>query len=152
MIRRYFKNMKRIHHEKGFTLVEILLATCILSVGLLAVASLQAAAIRGNYFADKVSNGSAWAADTMEKLIATAYEDYNDANLLDTDGDGDGGLEDATATDADYQQTQGDYTIYWNISDNAVLNNTKTICVIVTWDDHGVVKQVVMQHVVPRMS
>ncbi|MBW1801414.1 MAG: prepilin-type N-terminal cleavage/methylation domain-containing protein, partial [Deltaproteobacteria bacterium] len=58
MIRRDFKDQKQIHSEKGFTLLEILFATCILSVGLLAVASLQAAAIRGNYFADGVSNGS----------------------------------------------------------------------------------------------
>lgn len=152
MIRRYLKDEKRIKGEKGFTLLEIMLATCILSFGLLAVASLQAAAIKGNYFADGVSNGSNWAADKMEKLIATAYQDYNDSNLLDTDGDGDGGLEDASGAEADYQETQGDYTIFWNISDNAVLNNTKTICVIVTWDDHDTTKQVSMQHVVPRIS
>ena len=152
MIRRYFKDEKRVSSEKGFTLLEILFATCILSVGLLAVASLQAAAIRGNYFADGVSNGSTWATDKMEKLIAAAYQDYEDSDLLDTDGDGDSGLEDTSAATADYQETQGNYTIYWNISDNAVLNNTKTLCVIVTWDDHGLVKRVSMQHVVPRMT
>ena len=152
MFRRYKRHVTCISSEKGFTLLEILVATCILSVGLLAVASLQAAAIRGNYFADGVSNGSTWATDKMEKLIAAAYQDYEGSDLLDTDGDGDGGLKDASAATADYQETQGNYTIYWNISDNAVLNNTKTICVIVTWDDHGLVKQVSMQHVVPRMS
>lgn len=144
-----FREKKR---EKGFTILEVLIAISILSIGILAVASLQASAIRGNDFAGSATNGTIWAADKMEKLIAMAFDDYGDSNLRDTDGDGDGGLDDATIATADHNETQGDWTILWNISDNSLIDNTKTVNVIVNWTNHGAQKSVSMRYVVPRIS
>ena len=81
-----------------------------------------------------------------------AYNNYNDPNLSDTDGDGDGGLGDATTGTADHWDNQGNFTVFWNISDNSLLNNTKTISVIVTWTDRGAQKNVSMRYVVPRIN
>ena len=143
--------LKNKDKEKGFTILELLFAITILSVGILAVASMQVASIRGNAFAGGVSTGTTWAADKLEELIASAYYDYSGSDLEDSDNDGDGGLGD-TGSDADNQETQGDYTIYLNVSEDSVLNNTKTINVIVIWTDHEVQKDVSMRYVVPRIT
>ncbi len=149
---------RKADKEKGFTILELLFAITILSVGILAVASMQAASIRANAFASDVSKGTVWAADKMEELIALAYNDYGNAALADTDGDGDGGLDDDTTATADGSETQTPtddpktYTILWNVSVDSLMTNTKTIKVIVTWTEHGVKKNVSMRYVVPKVS
>lgn len=144
--------LRNREREKGFTILEVLFAISILSIGILAVASLQASAIRGNDFAGSTTDGTTWAADKMEKLAALAFDDYSNSNLQDTDGDGDSGIDHAATGTADHNETQGNYTIFWNISDNSLINNTKTVNVIVNWTNHGVQKSVSMRYVVPRIS
>jgi type IV pilus assembly protein PilV len=131
--------------ECGFTLLEVILAISILTIGILAVASMQLSSIRGNDFARSVTEVSTWGGDQLEKLLALPY---NDANLNDTDGDGAAGLHDATAATADYGPiTQGEYTVFWNVAANHVATNTKTITIIVTWTDRGVHRSASMQHI-----
>ena len=144
-----FRNRER---EMGFTILEVLFAISILSIGILAVASMQASAIRGNDFAGRTTNGTTWATDKMEKLIAIAYNDYDDSNLQDTDGDGDGGLDDATTGTADHYEIQYGATVFWNISDNSLITNTKTVNVIANWTNRGVQRSVSMRYVVPKIS
>jgi type IV pilus assembly protein PilV len=132
--------------DKGFTLLEILIAISVLTVGLLAVASMQISAMRANSFAGGVTEGTTWAGDQLERLIA---QPYDDADLNDTDGDGDAGLDD-TGDDADYTEDRGIYTVCWNVAIDAVTNNTKTITVIAIWTDHGVNKRVSIQHIKAR--
>ena len=129
--------------DRGFTLVEILIAISIFSVGLLAVASMQISAIRGNSFAGGVTEGTMWVGDQLERLMARPYDD---ADLNDTDGDGAAGLDD-TGDDADYTEVRGICTVCWNVAIDAVTNNTKTITVIAIWTDHGVNKRVSIQHI-----
>ena len=150
-IKRLLCKPNKIEMEKGFTVLELLFAITILSVGILAVASMQAASIQGNAFAGGVTLGTTWAADKLEGLIALAYYDYSNSDLEDSDTDGDGGLED-TGSNADHQETQGDYTIYWNVSEDSVMSNTKTINVIVVWTERDVQRNVSMRYVVPRVS
>lgn len=63
---------------KGFTLVEVLISITILAIGILAVASMQIMAIRGNEFARYQTLSQTWAADWLENLMAL---DYNDPDL-----------------------------------------------------------------------
>jgi prepilin-type N-terminal cleavage/methylation domain-containing protein len=145
---------KTKQHDQGFTLLEVMMAICILTFGILAIASMQYAAMRGNHFAGGVTEGVTWGGDQLEKLVDLAWDD----NLLqDADGDGTGGLgdmgfdnDDSTAGDADFQAVEGQYTIFWNVADDALTAGTKTISVIVTWSDHGDQKRVNFQRVVPR--
>lgn len=138
-------------NDKGFTLLEVIIAISILSVGILGVATMQTSSMRGNAFADGVTAGTTWAADRLEKIMDFAYQDYDNANLLDTDNDGQAGLNDATAATADFQQVEGQYTIYWNVAADDIFDDTKTISVIVTWTDHGVQKNVTVRNVIPRI-
>ena len=144
-----FRKMER---ENGFAILEVLFAISVLSIGILAVASMQASAMRGNDFAGLTTNGTTWAADKMEKLISIAFDNYDDSNLRDTDGDGDGGLDDATTGTADHYETQSGWTVFWNISENSLIANTKTVNVIVIWTNRGVQKSVSMRYVVPKIS
>jgi prepilin-type N-terminal cleavage/methylation domain-containing protein len=135
--------------EQGFTILELVVAIAILTFGLLAVASMQVSSIRGNAFAGRATEGATWATDRMEKLMDLAWDD---PLIQDTDGDGSGGLGHATSATADQPpDTQGQYTIYWNVADDVIINDTKTVCVIVLWEDHGIQKSISMQRVIPRI-
>jgi len=147
--------MRKRSKGEGFTLLEVIVAIAILTFGILAVASMQISSIRGNSFAGGVTEGTTWAGDQVERLMALPYDD---PLLQDTDGDGAPGLNDTgfdddpdTQDDADQQATEGRYTINWNVADDTPITNTKTINVIVTWTDHGVQKTVPLQRVIPRI-
>ena len=62
-------------NEAGFTLLEVMIAITVLTVGLLAVAGMQTAAIRGNDKAYRVTEGTTWAQDRLELLVALPYDD-----------------------------------------------------------------------------
>ena len=149
--------------QKGFTLLEIMLAVVIFGVGMLAVASMQVTAIRGNYFSGATTDAATLAADRLEKMMNM---DYLDPDLNDTDGDGtgedanddgvddDGGNFGLDDTDAAADQSQidasGRYTTCWNVAQNVPVNNTKTVNVIITWPDGGSQRSFAMQGIKAR--
>jgi prepilin-type N-terminal cleavage/methylation domain-containing protein len=61
--------------EAGFTLLEIIVAISILTFGILAVASMQSAAIRGNQLGYSLTEGSTLAQDRLEFLLTKPYND-----------------------------------------------------------------------------
>jgi type IV pilus modification protein PilV len=63
----------RLKKNEGFTLIEVLMAVSILSIGLLAVASLQISAIKVNSSASDITKRSTWAQDKLEELVALPY-------------------------------------------------------------------------------
>ncbi|SPD76286.1 putative PilV [uncultured Desulfobacterium sp.] len=105
--------------EAGFTLVEIMIAVCIFSVGLLAIASMQMSGTQGTARARCNTEATVWASDRVEKLISLPYDH---ADL--TNG-------------AHGPVTEDRYTINWTVADNLLMNNIKTITVSVTWDDNS---------------
>jgi type IV pilus assembly protein PilV len=61
--------------SSGYTLIEVLMAMSILSVGLLAVGGMQMSAIQSNQSARKTTEANDWASVTMERLINSSYND-----------------------------------------------------------------------------
>ena len=139
-------------NQKGFSLIEILIAMAIFAFGILAVAAMQIKAIQGNSFAGGMTEATNVAQNKMEELIALPY---NDAHLTDESGDLDTGLDKPTNNEVlaagnvlipatpsvgapDYTQIINDgnrnYYVYWNVSPGA---NSKTISVIVAWNERG---------------
>ena len=116
----------KINNEKGFGLIEILIAITIFAIGMLAVGKMQITAIKGNSFANDLTKATTLAQDRMEKLIGLSYSDT--------------GL-DANAT-ADHNDVDGRYNISWNITTDHPIDNTKTIRVNVGWTDKGAPKSV----------
>lgn len=125
--------------EGGFTLLEVLIAVAILTFGILAVASMQGSAIRGNSRAWDVTEAANSAMDRIEKLMLADYD--TDPGLADTDADGIAGLNDDTAITADLSDTSHPvYDLFWNIAVNQPRINTKTVRIIVKWSVRGVAK------------
>jgi type IV pilus assembly protein PilV len=60
----------RIRQQRGLTLVEILIAVLVISVGLLGVAGLHSFSLRSNYDALMRSQASALAADIADRMRA----------------------------------------------------------------------------------
>ena len=145
----------RDERQKGFTLLEVIFAISLLTIGILAIASMQASAIRNNGFSSGVTESANWCGAQLEQLLGL---DWDDPFVQDADGDGSGGLDDigfdnnpATQGDADFWATRGSYNIYWNVAESEITANTKTITVVVTWRDHGVLKRVTMRRILPRI-
>lgn len=57
-----------LHREKGFTLTEVLVGLVILAVGVLAIAGLQIASIRGTSFSNDLRQASVLAQNRLEFL------------------------------------------------------------------------------------
>ena len=121
-------------NAKGVTIIEILMAICIVAVGILAVVAMQTASARGNSTSSQSTDGLILAVDQIEQLMDLAWDDAN----LDQSGN-------------PHQVTNGQYTIEWNVTDDGVISDTKTIDMTVTWSSWGASRQISVQHVIPRI-
>ena len=121
--------------QQGFSLIEVLIALTVFSIGILAVASMQTTATGGNAKAHYISEATGWAVDRMEVLLNL---DYDDPLLADSAGTnaGTAGLNDGatggTTADGSVTSTDGKYTISWNVAVDQPIANVKTIRVIVS--------------------
>ena len=85
--------------QRGFSLIETMIALAIFSIGLLAVASLQITALTGTTKAGKITDATTVATDRIELLSGL---DFTDSDLT------------AGTT---HQITTGNCTVVWNITD-----------------------------------
>lgn len=128
--------------NKGFTLIEVMIAMVIFAVGILSVAAMQTNATRGNTSANRATRSFIWCSDRMEVLKSLPYTAFlTDPSLL---GAPDPGItytlaQDADGVDNDYDgQTDeagetGNINIRYTVIDDDVLLNTKTITVQANW-------------------
>jgi prepilin-type N-terminal cleavage/methylation domain-containing protein len=79
-------NMNPASKEAGFTLLEVIVAIAVLTIGLLAVGAMQTSAIGGNLSAYRTSQAVTLAQDRMEQLL---FRPYADASLNVGTGKGD---------------------------------------------------------------
>jgi len=125
------RNLQEIEStmQGGFTLLEVIVAISILTVGLLAVGTMQVSAIYGNSFAGRMTAATSIAEDKMEQLLSLQY------TYTATHPDlAEGSHPDTPAADA------SGYTLTWNVINNSPVGNTKQITVTVTWRDKWVNK------------
>ena len=106
--------------QKGFTLIEIMIAIFLLAVALLGLAAVTTSVIKGNSFSQTLTTATTLAKDKMEDLKGMSF------NALPT-----GTLTDYATADGTLQTsaTGSYYTRSWN----APGTDTKTITVTVTW-------------------
>jgi prepilin-type N-terminal cleavage/methylation domain-containing protein len=67
--------------EKGFTLVEVLIAVMVLAIAFLAMYQMQAMAVRGNETGNQVTIATMLAQDKMEEIRNTAYDNVISINF-----------------------------------------------------------------------
>lgn len=145
--------------EKGFTLIETIIAILIFSIGILVVGKMQIHAIVGNSDAAWRSSANSISMSFLEELRGVSF---NDALLKDSDADEIAGLDDGRATSgtpaspssADhqfngtiglpYQLENGNlvdaigrqYQVFWNVADNTMPSGevaSKVIRLFVYW-------------------
>jgi type IV pilus modification protein PilV len=79
--------MKReIKNEKGFTLIEVLVAVFLLAVGMMSAASMQTAAISGNKFSKDTSLAIELAEEMMDRIRINAGREPHKYDGIDTSG------------------------------------------------------------------
>lgn len=110
--------MVSIENNKGFSLIEILVAMAILSVGLLGTAALTAGIIRGNQVSNKVTTATTLAQDKMEDIKRLGY-----SNTV---------SETRASLSSPYNNYEREVTV---VDDSpAATANMKTVTVEVYWD------------------
>jgi len=124
----------------GFTLIEVLMAIVILTVGLLAVGTMQISAIRGNFMGGNTSIALSLAGEKMEDLL---NKDFNHADLNDSVSGNNSTL--SSTTSVDHVETVSEegavalnglfFRRIWNIANQAT-PATKSVMVIVTWENN----------------
>jgi type IV pilus assembly protein PilV len=107
-------------NERGMVLVELMIAVVVLSIGILAMMSMQVASIRTNASARRITQSAVIATDRLEKLMGLPY----DHALL--------------AANSNHVVVDGRYTIRWTVSDeNDPITNVKTVTVTVSTLEAG---------------
>jgi prepilin-type N-terminal cleavage/methylation domain-containing protein len=101
---------KRGH--QGFTLIEVLIAMAIFSIGILAVGTLQITSTNSNASARIHTEEYTWVADQIERLTALPYDDA-----------------DLDETPPLHTVVQGPYTVSWTVEDDQPVAGAKRITV-----------------------
>ena len=127
--------------QKGFTIIEVIIALVILAVGILGVASLQVSAIKGNQLSDNITSALTLAEDKMEELLGLEYDNTELQVLFDANNDDLSIIETGLIDNEELNINEagkpdsGHFRRIWNIADDMPIENNKTIKVIVTWDN-----------------
>lgn len=155
------KTMKNdnTHRNSGFTLLEVMIAVIVLSLGVMAAFSMQMTSITGNSAANRLTASTNVGAILVEEIVNMPYNAAAYDIDLDTDGDGvidtnadtftdgtgtnddDAGLDDITdgGTNSDYNTTYtangGNFTVDINVARNYPENGMDTISVIIRNND-----------------
>jgi type IV pilus assembly protein PilV len=124
------------NNAAGFTLIEVVVALSIFAIGLLAVAALQIRAVGNNTTGRFSMDAMTWTATQFEQFIA---QEFDNANFMDTNGNGTAGLDNDTPATADFSLAFPDdgrnTTMFWNVADNP--RGFKQIRVITVWQRVG---------------
>jgi len=114
------------HSQKGFTLVEVLIATLLLLIGISMISSFVAKLTTRNFYSHRHTQAVIIAQNKIEELINEGYE----SPLLDA-ANYENPLNPVTAT----ADSSGMFYQYWTINDLYPIPKSKQIVSKVQWED-----------------
>ena len=123
-------NMTWLGNKKGFTLIEVLIAVCLLAIAMLGLATLQSRGIRGNDVGNRTSQAIALAQDQLEQLIHSAS-----GGNFPLAAPSPNPFPDANNPISETGVAGGIFTRTWQLADPGPVANSQTITVTVSWND-----------------
>jgi prepilin-type N-terminal cleavage/methylation domain-containing protein len=112
--------------NSGMTLIEVMVASMILLVGILSLALLQINAMKGNAAARKMTEASNAASDRIEQIMSEVWTDDAVGPSL---------------VVGNHSATSGHYGISWQVADSGE-GRSKTVNLTVNWTVEGDSKQI----------
>jgi type IV pilus assembly protein PilV len=109
--------------EEGFTLLELLFALTILSVGLLGTAVLTTGIIRGNFFSKNITSATAVAQTTIEGAQRVGYTAVNTY------------VTDSSKVPSTVSMGGVSFSQSASVTNNSPASNMKTISITVSWNE-----------------
>ncbi len=107
--------------EKGFSLIEVLIALSIFAIGILAVALMLNTSIQYNSSANLMTEATEIAQYQIEKLMSASYNDAELDESLSPYG----------------PNSIGKYSVSWTVQEGLPMPGMKTIELTVAWKDRG---------------
>ena len=129
MLMQQGKNSEIKLDNRGLSIIEIIFALSIFAIGILAVSTLSITSINSNAAARRVTDATALAEDRLEKLAALPYEDILDGETM-----------------------EGAYKITWTVTENDIVENTKSIAVTVNCPSGWKNTNVIIRHLISKNS
>jgi type IV pilus assembly protein PilV len=103
--------------DDGFTLIEVMIALVVMSIGLTALAAVQISAIQGNAFSKRMTTAVSIADEKMEQIKSNLYTEI------------------VSESSSQITQSNLNFTRQVTVTNNSPLTNTKTINVTVSWSE-----------------
>lgn len=128
--------------HSGFTLIEVMVAMCVLTIGIFSLFSMQTTSTLSNIKASNITAASNWAMDSMEKIIEMDYDEFEDVN-----DDGAAGLDERDNPDEQSTSDDDMYTIYLNVAEDTPIEGCKTLRVHIEDNNHLMKNVVTYQYI-----
>lgn len=122
--------------QKGFTLIEVMVAMVILGIGILAIVGLQARDMNYNSSSKRQTQAYTWAADRAERLLALPYTSL-DLSVQGTTAVAGDGHAPSTADAA----MMAPYVMEWDVIDNSAnIPNSRQVNIFVRWKNKEIAR------------
>lgn len=126
---------QRIKENKGFTIVEVMIALAIFSIGYLAYSGLQISATKSNTKARWLTLAVTCATDRIEQLLDLPYTHANLAAGTHTLAEAADGIDNNSDGRIDEPGESGPLAFNWTVTDDVPIANVKTINISISWSN-----------------
>ncbi|HEU4344876.1 MAG TPA: prepilin-type N-terminal cleavage/methylation domain-containing protein [Candidatus Binatia bacterium] len=121
--RQIFLRNKLSKSQGGFTLIEMLVAVLVLTIGLLGTAGLTAQVVQGNFFSKNITSATVIAQTQLESVQNKGYAGATTASF--------------SSAAASVNMGGVSFSRTTTIAENSPASNMKTVTVTVTWNENN---------------